>query len=217
MNQELVGSLWTLAGGVALYSIKEVVRYISDTNIQTKKINLEKIYPIYHECYKKAKMMIGAYIIPIDQKEFLDFFDVEIYKDLDEISKNVYKEVIPFRQLMNLSSRVQKMEDLKTDFRNEFSVNQIFFDKDFIIETTDIVNEYEKDISSLKNVINQMNEKQEYTKVESFITPNYQRKINDYELYLDKFEDQFRKHFKIDKISLFEKLKLKLKQKGVDS
>ncbi len=217
MNQELVGSLWTLAGGVALYSIKEVVRYISDTNIQTKKINLEKIYPIYHECYKKAKMMIGAYIIPINQKEFLDFFDVEIYKDLDEISKNVYKEVIPFRQLMNLSSRVQKMEDLKTDFRNEFSVNQIFFDKDFIIETTDIVNEYEKDISSLKNVINQMNEKQEYTKVESFITPNYQRKINDYELYLDKFEDQFRKHFKIDKISLFEKLKLKLKQKGVDS
>ncbi|MCJ1786307.1 hypothetical protein [Staphylococcus warneri] len=217
MNQELVGSLWTLAGGVALYSIKEVVRYISDTNIQTKKINLEKIYPIYHECYKKAKMMIGVYIIPTDQKEFLDFFDVEIYKDLDEISKNVYKEVIPFRQLMNLSSRVQKMEDLKTDFRNEFSVNQIFFDKDFIIETTDIVNEYEKDISSLKNVINQMNEKQEYTKVESFITPNYQRKINDYELYLDKFEDQFRKHFKIDKISLFEKLKLKLKQKGVDS
>ncbi|MEJ7441031.1 hypothetical protein WL555_02835 [Staphylococcus warneri] len=217
MNQELVGSLWTLAGGVALYSIKEVVRYISDTNIQTKKINLEKIYPIYHECYKKAKMMIGAYIIPIDQKEFLDFFDVEIYKDLDEISKNVYKEVIPFRQLMNLSSRVQKMEDLKTDFRNEFSINQIFFDKDFIVETTDIVNEYEKDISSLKNVINQMNEKQEYTKVESFITPNYQRKINDYELYLDKFEDQFRKHFKIDKISLFEKLKLKLKQKGVYS
>ncbi len=162
-------------------------------------------------------MMIGAYIIPIDQKEFLDFFDVEIYKDLDEISKNVYKEVIPFRQLMNLSSRVQKMEDLKTDFRNEFSINQIFFDKDFIVETTDIVNEYEKDISSLKNVINQMNEKQEYTKVESFITPNYQRKINDYELYLDKFEDQFRKHFKIDKISLFEKLKLKLKQKGVYS
>ena len=87
MNQELVGSLWTLAGGVALYSIKEVVRYISDTNIQTKKINLEKIYPIYHECYKKAKMMIGVYIIPTDQKEFLDFFDVAIYKDWVEISK----------------------------------------------------------------------------------------------------------------------------------
>ena len=51
-------------------------------------------------------------IIPIDQKNFR-LFDVEIYKDLDEISKNVYKEVIPFRQLMNLSSRVQKMEDLK--------------------------------------------------------------------------------------------------------
>ena len=42
MNQEFVGSFITLAGGVALYVVKEVVRYISDTNIQTKKINLEK-------------------------------------------------------------------------------------------------------------------------------------------------------------------------------
>ena len=52
MNQELVGSLWTLAGGVALYSIKEVVRYISDTNIQTKKINLKR-FILFIECYKK--------------------------------------------------------------------------------------------------------------------------------------------------------------------
>ncbi|WP_432202383.1 hypothetical protein [Staphylococcus warneri] len=213
MNQELIGSIWTLAGGVALYAVKEVVRYISDTNIQTKKINLEKIYPIYQECYKKAKMMIGAYIIPTDQKEFLDFFDVEVYKDLDETIKNLYGENIAFRQFINLSNRVQKMEEFKTDFNNEFSLNQIFFDKEFVGKTISIVKQYESDISYLKNIIYKMDEEKEYVKVESFITPNYQRKINDYNLYLDKFEDEFRKHFKIDRISIIKKLKLWVNQK----
>lgn len=173
MNQEFVGSFITLAGGVALYAVKEVVRYISDTNIQTKKINLEKIYPIYQDCYKKAKMMIGMYIISTDQKEFLDFFDVEIYSDLDEVSKKLYDEQIAFRQLINLSSRVQKMEEFKTNFNNEFSLNQIFFDKEFVVETIEIVREYEKDISYLKNIINIMNDKKQYTKVETIITSEY--------------------------------------------
>ncbi|MCE4953489.1 hypothetical protein KJC28_01080 [Staphylococcus haemolyticus] len=213
MNQEFVGSFITLAGGVALYAVKEVVRYISDTNIQTKKINLEKIYPIYQDCYKKAKMMIGTYIISTDQKEFLDFFDVEIYSDLDEVSKKLYDEQIAFRQLINLSSRVQKMEEFKINFNNEFSLNQIFFDKEFVVETIEIVREYEKDISYLKNIINIMNDKKQYTKVETIITSEYRRKINDYNIYLDKFEDQFRKHFKIDKISFTKKIKLWINQK----
>ena len=55
MNQELVGSLWTLAGGVALYSIKEVVIYISDTNIQTKKINLKRFILFIMSVIKKQK------------------------------------------------------------------------------------------------------------------------------------------------------------------
>lgn len=68
VNQELLNGVYTLAGGVLLYSVKEVVRFFVDSNLQRKRINLDKIYPIYLECFKKAKMMIGARIIPVDQK-----------------------------------------------------------------------------------------------------------------------------------------------------
>ncbi|MBI5975193.1 hypothetical protein [Staphylococcus canis] len=216
MNQELLGGIYTLAGGVLLYSIKEVVRFFVDSNLQRKQINLEKIYPIYLECFKKAKMMIGAYIIPVDQKEFLDFFDADIYKELDKRSQKAYRDIVAFRQIINLSNRVKVMEDFKMDFRNEFSINQIFFRNSFVIETIDVVSEYEKDISYLKSIINKMEAKREYISTDSFITPEYQRKINEYNLYLDKFEEEFRRHFKVDRMTLKEKVKIWLSRKNIN-
>lgn len=55
MNEQIIGSIYTLAGGVVLYSVKEIFRYFTDSNLQRKKINLEQIYPIYLDCFKKAK------------------------------------------------------------------------------------------------------------------------------------------------------------------
>lgn len=216
MSQELLSGVYTLAGGVLLYSIKEVVRFFVDSNLQRKQINLEKIYPIYLDCFKKAKMMIGAYVIPVDQKEFLDFFDANIYKGLDKASQKAYRDIIAFRQMINLSNRVKVMEDFKTDFRNEFSINQIFFRNSFVIETTNIVSEYEKDISYLKNIINNMEDRKEYIRVDSFITTEYQRKINEYNFYLDKFHEEFRKHFKVDRMTIKEKLKNWLSRKNIN-
>ncbi|EMH2356310.1 hypothetical protein OX717_003044, partial [Staphylococcus aureus] len=57
MNEQIIGSIYTLAGGVVLYSVKEIFRYFTDSNLQRKKINLEQIYPIYLDCFKKAKKM----------------------------------------------------------------------------------------------------------------------------------------------------------------
>ena len=198
MNQELLGSLYTLAGGVFLYSVKEIVRFYVDSNLQRKSINLEKIYPIYLECFKKAKMMIGAYIMPTEEDDFLNFFDMDIYKELDRKSQKAYSNIIEFRQILNLANRVKIMENLKVDFRNEFSINQIFFNKAFVIETIDAVAEYEKDISYLKKVINKIELEGGSISIDSFITSDYQKKINYYNLYLDKFEEEFRKHFKMN-------------------
>ncbi|WP_103151308.1 hypothetical protein [Staphylococcus aureus] len=108
MNEQIIGSIYTLAGGVVLYSVKEIFRYFTDSNLQRKKINLEQIYPIYLDCFKKAKKMIGAYIIPTEQHEFLDFFDIEVFNNLDKQSKKAYENVIGFRQMINLSNRVIK-------------------------------------------------------------------------------------------------------------
>ncbi|MCG9824542.1 hypothetical protein LHK22_09435 [Staphylococcus argenteus] len=55
MNEQIIGSIYTLAGGVVLYSVKEIFRYFTDSNLQRKKINLEQIYPIYLDCFKKAR------------------------------------------------------------------------------------------------------------------------------------------------------------------
>lgn len=216
MNQELLSGVYTLAGGVLLYSVKEVVRFFVDSNLQRKRINLDKIYPIYLECFKKAKMMIGARIIPVDQKEFLDFFDVDVYKRLDKVSQKAYRDVIAFRQITNLSNRVKIMEDFKTDFNNEFSINQIFFQKSFVNETIDIVSKYEKDITYLKNIINNLDDEKECIRVDSFITTEYQRKINEYNFYLGKFHEEFRKRFKVDRMTIIEKIKLQLHQNDIN-
>ncbi|HDI1515259.1 TPA: hypothetical protein PKR06_001961 [Staphylococcus aureus] len=41
MNEQIIGSIYTLAGGVVLYSVKEIFRYFTDSNLQRKKINLD--------------------------------------------------------------------------------------------------------------------------------------------------------------------------------
>lgn len=169
--------------------------------------------PVYLDCFKKAKKMIGAYIIPTEQHEFLDFFDIEVFNNLDKQSKKAYENVIGFRQMINLSNRVKAMEDFKMSFNNEFSTNQIFFNPSFVMETIAIINEYQKDISYLKNIINKMNENRAYNHIDSFITSEYRRKINDYNLYLDKFEEQFSQKFKINRTSIKERIIINLNKR----
>lgn len=123
--------------------------------------------------------------------------------------------MIAFRQITNLSNRVKIMEDFKTDFNNEFSINQIFFQKSFVNETIDIVSKYEKDITYLKNIINNLDDEKECIRVDSFITTEYQRKINEYNSYLDKFHEEFRKRFKVDRMTIIEKIKLRLHQNDI--
>lgn len=38
--------------------------------------------------------MIGAYIIPTEQHEFLDFFDIEVFNNLDKQSKKRMKMLL---------------------------------------------------------------------------------------------------------------------------
>ncbi len=33
MNEQIIGSIYTLAGGVVLYSVKEIFRYFTDSNL----------------------------------------------------------------------------------------------------------------------------------------------------------------------------------------
>ncbi|MFA0987580.1 hypothetical protein ACCB44_06260, partial [Staphylococcus aureus] len=63
--------------------------------------------------------------------------------------------------MINLSNRVKAMEDFKMSFNNEFSTNQIFFNPSFVMETIAIINEYQKDISYLKNGIGFIRNNQE--------------------------------------------------------
>ncbi len=64
------------------------------------------------------------------------------------------------------------------------------------METIAIINEYQKDISYLKNIINKMNENRAYNHIDSFITSEYRRKINDYNLYLINLKNSLVKSLK---------------------
>ncbi|CAC6908216.1 Uncharacterised protein [Staphylococcus aureus] len=51
MNEQIIGSIYTLAGGVVLYSVKEIFRYFTDSNLQRKKnqfrTNISDIFRLF--------------------------------------------------------------------------------------------------------------------------------------------------------------------------
>lgn len=189
--------MYTIAGGTVLYGAKEIVRYYTDSKLSRTKLNLETIYPIYVECFKKAKMMIGSYRIPTDSNDFLDAFDAEVYENLDTLEKETYENLLSYRQYLNLFTHVQKMKNFKRNFNNEFSVNQIFFNDEFVAETVKIVQEFESDISYLNSQLEYMAQENKEVDINNIITQVYKDKITIYELYLDNFEKEFKSKFKI--------------------
>ena len=98
-----------------MYTVKEIIRFIVDANLNRKQANLINIYPIYSDVYKAAKMFIGSYATPILQPETLKYEDVQVLKkyELEKEIINGYKEYIDFRYLINLSYHLEKMRGLK--------------------------------------------------------------------------------------------------------
>ncbi len=50
MNEQIIGSIYTLAGGVVLYSVKEIFRYFTDSNLQRKnqfRTNISDIFRLF--------------------------------------------------------------------------------------------------------------------------------------------------------------------------
>ncbi|QDW94291.1 hypothetical protein [Staphylococcus caprae] len=199
MNHELLGGIYTLAGGFALYTVKEIIRFIVDANLNRKQANLINIYPIYSDVYKAAKMFIGSYATPILQPETLKYEDVQVLKkyELEKEIINGYKEYIDFRYLINLSYHLEKMRGLKKEFNNLFSVNQFCFDEQFIKKTMSIDSVMSDDLNMLDQEIQSHLEKGSTDVEDKIINQSYKDKLVVYERYLDDFNKEFKKKFKI--------------------
>ncbi|RIM84247.1 hypothetical protein BU107_13720, partial [Staphylococcus xylosus] len=108
MNQELLGGIYTIAGGIALYSIKEIVRFFVDNKLNRKQSNLENIYPIYVEVFKAAKIFIGAYNTPLSQPVSLKVLNDELLEQFKRNKKFVkaYKDNEAYRYIVNLNKHI---------------------------------------------------------------------------------------------------------------
>lgn len=203
-------NVWTaLITGIILYASKEWIRLYIDTKIETTKINLETLYPIYTECFMSVKKMIGAYRTPFTQENTFEKVDKCVSEKLDRESYNLYIQNVKYRKFISLIHHIEVMEDLKHNFNNLFSTNQVFFDYNFVTITLECVNEYEKDLSYLYNIVEFYENNVEKLNFENIFTPEYKRKVLYYEQYLDSFEDQFRKRFKLGrekKFSIFKRM-----------
>lgn len=199
MNNDFLTGLYTLAGGVVLYSVKEVIRFLVDTNLNRKQANLNNIYPIYSEVYKAAKIFIGSYATPILQPETLRYEDIEVmnkYSRQQEVISG-YREYIDLRFLLNLSHHLEKMRDFKKEFNNAFSMNQFCFDDDFIRKTIKIDKEMSDDLNSLNHQIQYHIDNGTLDVEGKIINQRYKDKLEVYERYLDDFNKIFKKKFKI--------------------
>lgn len=199
MNQEIISGIYTLAGGVALYSAKEVIRFFVDTNLNRKQANLNNIYPIYAGVFKAAKIFIGSYATPILQPETLKYEDIRVLKQYESQEEiiNVYKEYVDFRYLINLSAHLEKMRDFKKEFNNLFSVNQFCFDEQFIKKTIDIDSVMNDDLNMLEQKIQYHLDKGTIDVESKIINHSYKSKLEVYERYLEDFNKEFKKKFKI--------------------
>ncbi|MGW7889967.1 hypothetical protein [Staphylococcus xylosus] len=199
MNQELLGGIYTIAGGIALYSIKEIVRFFVDNKLNRKQSNLENIYPIYVEVFKAAKIFIGAYNTPLSQPVSLKVLNDELLEQFKRNKKFVkaYKDNEAYRYIVNLNKHIDQMRTLKKDFNNVFSANQFCFDQKFIDKTIFIDNEMNKDIENLQSKVAYCGENNISNPDEYIIDKEYIDKMMVYESYLDIFNKEFKKRFKI--------------------
>ncbi|OHS43402.1 hypothetical protein [Staphylococcus sp. HMSC65H10] len=199
MNNEFLTGLYTLAGGVVLYSVKEVIRFLVDANLNRKQANLNHIYPIYSEVFKTAKIFIGSYATPILQPETLRYEDIEVinkYSKQKDIIK-AYKLYSDYRYLLNLAHHLEKMRGFKKDFNNIFSVNQFCFDDDFVEKTKKIDAVMNSDLNYLEQQIENHNKNGTSDVEDKIINQRYKDKLKVYEHYLDDFNKVFKRKFKI--------------------
>lgn len=197
LEETLITSIATLAGGTLIYVGKEVLRFIFDLNLSRKKVNIEHVYPIYLSCFKQAKKAIGARNIPNDNDKFVNIFDENTYRDLDDTQKDIYRTNLPYRQYMNLRHRLNLLERYKTEFNNEISLNQVFFKRRFVFKTTKIVQALEDDISYLSEWLATIEAQKQEIDMSNIISSSYSDKLQLYEDYLDQFELEIKKQFKI--------------------
>lgn len=197
LEETLITSIATLAGGTLLYAVKEILRFIFDLNLSRKKVNLEHVYPIYLTCFKQAKKAIGARKISNKNDEFVNIFDGTVYRKLNETQKDVYQTTLSYRQYMNLLHRVNLLKKYKREFNNEISLNQIFFRKQFVFETMKIVQALEDDISYLSEWLATIEAQKQEIDMSNIISSSYSDKLQLYEDYLDQFELEIKKQFKI--------------------
>ncbi|EZY62962.1 hypothetical protein V061_01692 [Staphylococcus aureus R0353] len=199
MDNAFLTSVYTIAGGVALYSIKESVRFFTEARLNKKQANMNNLYPIYSEIYKAAKMFIGAYAMPLEQPDTLRCEALEVINRYFKQKEGIkgYKMFGDFRYLINLSHHLEKMRELKRGFNNVFSVNQFCFNSSFVEKTIRIIKAMNDDLNDLEKKI-QHYLKEGTTDVENkLITQGYKDRLLVYEAYLDDFNQLFRKKFNI--------------------
>lgn len=199
MNQELLTGIYTLAGGVVLYSIKEIIRFFIDNKLNRKQSNLENIYPIYVEVFKAAKIFIGAYNTPISQPASLGIVDDDLIEQFNQSEEFIeeYKDNEDYRYIVNLNKHIDYMRTLKKDFNNVFSANQFCFNQKFIDKTIFIDNEMNKDIEDLQSKVAYCGENNISDPKNYIVDKEYKDKLTVYENYLDIFNKEFKKRFKI--------------------
>lgn len=207
-------NIWyALSTGVFLYTVKEIVRLGIDTRINVINFNLEKLYPIYLDAFGKVKFMIGHHRTPFSQKDtFQNIYD-DVLNNIDKKQRNLYINNDNYRKVMNLYRHIEKMENAKYEFNNFFSANQVFFEYEFVVETIAMVNEFESDISYLRSMVNNYMNNYENLIWSNIITDAYKHKVTQYEIYLDKFEEEFRKKFKIKRESRIKKFRRNIKNR----
>ncbi|MCE5096628.1 hypothetical protein [Staphylococcus devriesei] len=112
MNREISinNALWTIAIGLLIYILKEIVRYFSETFIHREKYKSEMMYPILVEINKRFNLVFQSFIDTYREVNSYKDFDLKVSNILEGNDKELYKTSEQQRVYFNLE---QKLTDLK--------------------------------------------------------------------------------------------------------
>lgn len=218
-----VGVWWSLFILIALYIIKEIIRYILDARKNTKSIESEMQYkyaeklldqkvPIYIEHYSYLKQAIGIYqhIVKYYQgfENWNDVVYSNIVNDKQYATKDkdrAYRNSLGYRFCENLSNYLAKFEDMKIKSINVFSLNQLFIDDKLISKSLKINTKLDEKLDEL--VVIELDIEQQYNLSDAEFTDYYKKQfsmvkyqdfIDEVERYLEEVKIEFYNEYNVE-------------------
>lgn len=199
MNKEISinNALWTIAIGLLIYILKEVVRFFSETFIHREKYKSEMMYPALVEINKKFNLIFQSFIDTYRDLNSYKEFDLKVSNILGGDDKELYKTSEQQRVYFNLEQKLSNLKDSLEDFNSLFNIHKMYFSDELFFKEIEFYNTvYVDNINYLKSVQKSVSTDYDTNLITNLISEDYKHKQVHYRNFKDQLENEISEKLK---------------------